>query len=61
MVDVPVLLFHGGLDRNAPLPQAQWLAAHMPDADLTIWPELGHISTLDRLDEVVARLTKGLS
>lgn len=55
-VGVPVLIFHGALDRNAPVSQARALSEVLPRAYLTIWPDLGHISSLRRIDEVVAEL-----
>lgn len=57
-VGVPVLILQGALDRNAPVSQARALSEVLPRAHLTIWPDLGHISALSRLDEVVGELSK---
>lgn len=57
-VGVPVLIFQGAFDRNASLSQARALSEVLPRAHLTIWPDLGHISSLSRLDEIVAELSK---
>ena len=53
-VRVPVRLYHGGLDVNCPLGHAQYVAALLPDAELTVWPELGHMSATMRLADVEA-------
>ncbi len=43
----PVLFLHGGRDRIAPRAHAEWLARHVPSAELWLRPEDGHISVLD--------------
>jgi pimeloyl-ACP methyl ester carboxylesterase len=53
-VRVPVRMYHGGLDVNCPLGHAQYVASLLPDAELTIWPELGHMSATKRLADVDA-------
>ena len=45
-VDVPVLLLHGGQDQIAPVAHAEWLASNIPNAELRVQPEDGHISVL---------------
>ena len=45
-VDVPVLLVHGGQDRIAPVAHAEWLASRIPNAELRVQPDDGHISVL---------------
>jgi len=45
-IRVPVLLLHGGIDRVAPSAHSEWLAAHMPTAELRLSPDDGHISIL---------------
>jgi pimeloyl-ACP methyl ester carboxylesterase len=45
-VDVPVLLVHGGQDRIAPVAHAEWLNARIPNAELRVQPDDGHISVL---------------
>ena len=45
-VAVPVLLLHGGRDRIVPSSHGEWLAAHLPSAELRLSPDDGHISIL---------------
>ncbi len=44
---VPVLLLHGGRDRVVPASHSAWLARHLPDAELRLSTEDGHISVLN--------------
>jgi len=46
LVSRPVLLLHGGQDRIAPPSHDDWLARHVPSAELWLRPEDGHISVL---------------
>lgn len=43
----PVLLLHGGQDRIAPSPHAEWLACRCPSAELRLYPADGHISVMN--------------
>lgn len=43
----PVLLMHGGQDRIAPSSHGEWLATHLPSAELRLYPDDGHISVLN--------------
>jgi pimeloyl-ACP methyl ester carboxylesterase len=45
-VRTPVLLLHGGQDRVAPRSHAEWLARHVPSAELWVRPGDGHVSVL---------------
>jgi pimeloyl-ACP methyl ester carboxylesterase len=45
-VSVPVLVGHGTADRMVPSSHAEWLAAHLPAAELRLSPGDGHISVL---------------
>jgi pimeloyl-ACP methyl ester carboxylesterase len=45
-VHVPVLVLHGGADGVVPAAHGRWLAAHLPDAELWLRPDDGHISVL---------------
>ena len=47
-VVAPTLLLHGAEDRIVPASHAAWLASHLPDAELWLTPEDGHISVLHR-------------
>ncbi len=46
----PVRLLHGGHDRICPLEAADELAAALPQAELTVWPESGHAPFLAQPD-----------
>ena len=46
VVQAPVLLVHGGQDRIAPVAHAEWLASHIPTAELRVQPNDGHVSVL---------------
>jgi len=43
----PVLLMHGGQDRVVPSSHGEWLAGHLPSAELRRYPDDGHISVLN--------------
>jgi pimeloyl-ACP methyl ester carboxylesterase len=45
-VTVPVLLLHGTADRIVPSGHGEWLAGHLPDAELRLLPGEGHISVV---------------
>jgi pimeloyl-ACP methyl ester carboxylesterase len=45
-VTAPVLLAHGTADRMVPSSHSEWLANHIPAAELRLWPGDGHISVL---------------
>ncbi|MQA01199.1 MAG: alpha/beta fold hydrolase [Streptosporangiales bacterium] len=49
----PVLLLHGGTDRIAPPAHAEWLAAHVPGAQLRLSPADGHLSILERAEDAL--------
>jgi pimeloyl-[acyl-carrier protein] methyl ester esterase len=49
-ISCPVRLLHGGRDRVCPLAAAELLAAAIPGADLTVWPEAGHAPFLTQPD-----------
>jgi len=46
-VNAPVLLVHGDADRIIPLAHSQWLAGHLPHAELRVRADDGHLSVLD--------------
>ena len=52
-VTTPVHLWHGGLDRNAPIATARRLASKLPDATLHVSDSSGHNVGLDRRDEIM--------
>jgi pimeloyl-ACP methyl ester carboxylesterase len=47
LMEVPVLILHGGQDRLIPSSHGRWLADHCPTAQLRLYPDDGHISVLD--------------
>jgi pimeloyl-ACP methyl ester carboxylesterase len=55
-IKAPVVIWHGDDDRNAPLSHAQAIAAAIADAELIVWTGMGHLTAVDRLDEVFAHL-----
>jgi pimeloyl-ACP methyl ester carboxylesterase len=55
-VSTPVHLWHGALDRNAPIAFARRLTRELPDATLHVSDSSEHDVGLDRSDEVVSDL-----
>jgi pimeloyl-[acyl-carrier protein] methyl ester esterase len=55
-IECPVRLLHGGADRLIPVAAAETLAAALPHADLTVWPEAGHAPHLTQPDRFRAWL-----
>jgi pimeloyl-ACP methyl ester carboxylesterase len=50
---VPTLVVHGALDTIVPLAYARELAERLPDAELLVIEEAGHVPTMTRPHEVV--------
>ncbi|NNC13680.1 alpha/beta hydrolase [Planctomonas sp. JC2975] len=48
-VGCPALVVQGGRDRVIPRPHGEWLAAHLPAAQLWLRPNDGHVSALKGL------------
>ena len=59
-VRVPVLVVHGGLDRMLPSSHGIWLAEHLPEAELWVRDEEGHVSTLRAAEDALAWLAPRL-
>ena len=55
-VKTPVHLWHGALDRNAPIAFARSLACELPDATLHVGDSSGHDVGVDRSDEIMSVL-----
>jgi pimeloyl-ACP methyl ester carboxylesterase len=53
-IAIPVRLWQGARDRNAPPAMAQYMAAAIPQGNLTVYPEAGHLSIMDQqLEEML--------
>jgi pimeloyl-ACP methyl ester carboxylesterase len=56
-IDVPVLLWHGGQDANAPLAMGRWLAVEIPGCRARFLTGEGHISLIiSHADEILRSL-----
>ncbi len=54
---VPVAIWQGGQDLMVPFAHGQWLAAHVPGAQVRLFEEHGHLSiTVSHLPQVLAEL-----
>ncbi|GIK63369.1 MAG: hypothetical protein BroJett018_11630 [Chloroflexota bacterium] len=51
-IQQPVLLLHGEKDAIAPLEDAKWTATQLPNSELRIFSETGHVPTITRPKEV---------
>ncbi len=57
-IRVPVSIWQGREDAMVPYAHGQWLAAAVPGARAHLLEDEGHLSLLERLDEVLADLTR---
>jgi pimeloyl-ACP methyl ester carboxylesterase len=55
-IGVPVLIMHGANDKMVPSAHGQWLAAHIPAAELRVVPDTGHITVLDTAPQALTWL-----
>jgi pimeloyl-ACP methyl ester carboxylesterase len=47
-------LWHGGLDMNAPLHHMRWLERRLPEKEIHLFPDEGHVSLLyNHLEEII--------
>jgi pimeloyl-ACP methyl ester carboxylesterase len=51
-IRVPLQLWHGKLDQFVPFSHGQWLAAHLPRAEIHLEPKDGHISLVGRYPSI---------
>lgn len=57
-IALPVRIWHGAQDRNAPVAAAHWLDEQLADSVLTVGPEDGHASMLStHAQNILAELT----
>lgn len=62
-ITAPTVVVHGALDRIHPLSGGEAFAAGIPDAELVVIPDAGHVPTLsrpDRIADVVSGLVERL-
>ena len=55
-IRVPVIVWQGRQDAMVPYAHGDWLARHVPGAQARLFEDEGHISLVERFDEVVAEL-----
>lgn len=58
-VGAPVLVLHGAADGVVPAAHGEWLADHLPSAELWLVPDAGHISVLARAEPALEWLVGG--
>jgi pimeloyl-ACP methyl ester carboxylesterase len=52
-ITAPVLLVQGGQDRIVPPSHARWMAEQLPQAELRVHPDSGHVSILEASPEAM--------
>ncbi len=57
-IQQPTLLLTGELDRMTPVANAQWLADNLPQVQLEIIPDAGHMVVLEQPDRIAQLLWK---
>jgi pimeloyl-ACP methyl ester carboxylesterase len=55
-IQTRIEIWHGALDRNVPVEDAEFLAAAIPGAKLTIWPGAGHWAIFPHWEEILSAL-----
>jgi pimeloyl-ACP methyl ester carboxylesterase len=57
-IDIPVGIWHGGLDRTVPVGSAEYMSETIPDARLTVHDSVGHLSLpVNHAEEILTFLT----
>ena len=56
-LDVPSMWVFGGADRLVPARYAERVRAHVRDAHVEVWPDVGHVPQFERPARTVATLT----
>lgn len=59
-VAVPTLILWGEEDRLIPVEAGRWLAKTMPNADLVVYPKIGHLPHEEAVDATLASLVPWL-
>lgn len=59
-IEPPILVIHGALDvlPTSPLSAAEELAGEIPNAELMVLTDAGHVPTLSRPDEVAQAIDR---
>ena len=57
-IQQPVLMLHGELDAIAPLEDAKWTASQLPNCELRIFEETGHVPTITCPHEVAETINR---
>jgi pimeloyl-ACP methyl ester carboxylesterase len=55
-IRVPIRFWHGDADHIVPLDHGRHQAALVPDSELVIRPNEGHMGSLDAADEIIAKI-----
>ena len=58
-IRVPVTVWQGRQDAMVPHAHGDWLARHVPGAQARLFEDEGHISLVERFDDVVNELVAG--
>ena len=57
-ITVPVAIWQGRQDAMVPFAHGEWLAAHVAGAQAHLFEDEGHLSLINRLDEILADLRR---
>jgi pimeloyl-ACP methyl ester carboxylesterase len=57
-IAAPTLFLHGGRDRIIPASHGEWLAAHVPGAEVLLLPDDGHLSVMRSAARALAWLAE---
>jgi len=60
-INVPIHLYHGGLDDRVPVDHARDLASRVPHANLTEYPNEGHMLIFSHVEEFLITTATGLA
>jgi pimeloyl-ACP methyl ester carboxylesterase len=55
-VQCSVTWWHGEHDANSPIASVQRLLERMPNVDLRVWTDAGHLESYHRYEEILAEL-----